>query len=239
MTGLVMIVPTRSRPASVWRLVQAWCDTGAFDDGGRLLFAADADDPQWEHYRAAVAAPGLPSGVEMVTADRWRPMVQKLNAVAVAVCSRTPPAAAVGFAGDDHVPRTRGWVGRCVAALAEMGTGIVYGADGYQDDNIPTWWTMTPDIVQVLGMMVPAPVEHLYCDNAMRLLGDAAGCLRYLPDVLVEHMNPYADGKGEMDAQYRRVNSTAQYRRDSRAFAVWRRRTLRSQAEAVRGLANP
>lgn len=231
-----MIVPTRSRPASVWRLVQAWCDTAAFTDGGRLMFAADADDPEWEHYHAAVSAPGLPPGVVMVTAEHWRPMVTKLNAVAAAVAGSADPRTAIGFAGDDHVPRTHGWVRRCVEALGDMGTGIVYGADGYQDENIPTWWAMSADIVRVLGAMVPAPVEHLYCDNAMKDLGVAAGCLRYLPDVLIEHMNPYADGKGEMDAQYRRVNSTAQYRRDSRAYAVWKRRTLRNQVELVRGL---
>ncbi len=230
-----MVVPTRSRPGSVGRLVRAWEETGAFDDDARLLFAADEDDPQWETYRTAVAAAGHPR-VGMVSIPEWRPMVQKLDAVALGVAGgQAPPVPfAVGFAGDDHVPRTRGWVGACVAELRDVGSGIVYGADGYQNQNLPTWWVMTADLVRWLGRMVPAPVEHLYCDNAIRDLGQQAGCLRYLPNVLVEHMNPYADGKAEMDAQYRQVNSTAQYRRDSAAYALWRRRTLPGQVAMVR-----
>lgn len=235
-----MIVPTRSRPASVARLVKAWRDTGAFDDA-ELLLAADRDDPQWAAYAAAVAA--VPP-VTMVTASRWQPMVHKLDSVALGVAwgaddEVAPPPFAVGFAGDDHVPRSHGWTAACVGALREMGTGIVWGADGYQDDNIPTWWVMTCDIVRALGRMVPAPVEHLYCDNAMKDLGERAGCWRYLPDVLVEHMNPYAGGKADMDAQYRRVNSQAQFQRDGAAYVRWKRRMLGLQAAEVRTLISP
>ncbi|WP_037684635.1 hypothetical protein, partial [Streptomyces griseus] len=106
--------------------------------------------------------------------------------------------------------RTVGWAGRYVDELRQLGTGIVYGDDGYQGERLPTQWAMTADVVGALGRMVPAPVEHLYCDNSVLDLGRAAGCIRYLPDVLVEHMHPVA-GKAADDDQYRRVNSSAQY----------------------------
>lgn len=237
-----MIVPTRARPASVWRLIQAWIDTGAFDDGAQLVFAADRDDPQWEHYRAQADAPGVPAGgaVYLATMSQWQPMVYKLDEVAREVVGGVLPGVmspfAVGFAGDDHVPRTAGWAGRFVAELRGMGTGIVYGDDGYQGENIPTYWVMTSDIVRALGRMVPAPVTHLYCDNAIKELGEGAGCLRYLPDVLVEHLNPYADGKCEMDEQYRKVNSTGQYRQDGRHFQWWRRHQKAQHVAAVTAL---
>ncbi len=238
MSDLVMIVPTRARPASVWRLIQAWEDTDAFDDA-HMVLAADADDPEWEHYQAQVNARGVPARVTLVTASQWQPMVHKLDTVARSVVGDDLVGAspfAVGFAGDDHVPRTRGWVQRFVAELRGMGTGIVYGDDGYQGENIPTYWVMTSDIVRALGRMVPAPVGHLYCDNAIKELGEGAGCLRYLPDVLVEHMNPYADGKGEMDAQYRKVNSHGQYRVDGRQFQWWRRHQKAAHVGAVTAL---
>lgn len=237
MTGLVMVVPTRSRPGSVSRLITAWVETGAFGDGARMVLVVDRDDPCWEAYHTAVLTAGLPQDlVTVVTMPQWMPMVHKLNRVAVEVAQTNPPFA-VGFAGDDHVPRTRGWVAECVAALVDCGSGIVYGADGYQDANLPTWWVMTSDIVRALGRMVPAPVEHLYCDNAIKDLGGVADCLLYLPDVLVEHLNPYAGGKAEMDAQYKRVNSRAQFTRDGRAYKHWVRTALYDQAALVRALA--
>lgn len=231
-----MIVPTRSRPASIPRLVRAWTDTGAFDDA-QLLLAPDYDDPAFPQYQEAAIAPGMPAGVVMTVARTWQPMVRKLDAVAREVAAGE--VFAIGFAGDDHVPRTVGWTGACLAALREMGSGIVYGRDGYQDENLPTWWVMTADVVRALSRMVPAPVEHLYCDNAVKDLGMRADCLRYLPDVLIEHLNPYADGKGEMDAQYRRVNSKQQFGRDEGVYVRWKRHQLPEQAARVRALKSP
>ncbi len=68
--------------------------------------------------------------------------------------------------------------------------------------------------------MVPAPVDHLYCDNAIKDLGLAMDRLRYLPDVLIEHMHPVA-GKAESDEQYDRVNSSSQYRKDRERYQNW------------------
>lgn len=92
--------------------------------------------------------------------------------------------------------------------------------------------------------MVPADVEHLYCDNAIKDLGEQADCLRYLPDVLIEHMHPVA-GKAPMDAGYQRVNRREQYRTDRLAYELWRQvdlglhagiiRTIRDRAEVSRG----
>lgn len=235
MIDLVVIVPTRTRPQSLPLVVKAWEDTGAFEQGARLLFAADLDDPAFRGYQDAFPA-GHPS-VQMAILDTWVPMVHKLDEVARSVAAR-PDVFAVGFAGDDHRPRTPGWAGRYVAALRELGTGIVHGDDGYQTGNIPTEWAMTCDIVRALGRMVPAPVEHLYCDNAIQDLGLHASCLTTLPDVLIEHMNPYADGKGEMDDQYARVNSSRQYSRDGIAYQLWRRTQLKRDARTVQELRN-
>lgn len=221
-TELVVIIPTRSRPESVKRVVETWEATGAFDEGAELLFVVDRDDPRYDEYEAAVrgARPGLP-GVSGAYADVWRPLVPKLNRVAYDYAVSREHFA-LGFAGDDHLPRTPGWVGRYLGALHAAGTGIVFCDDGYQGENIPTQWAMTADIVRALGRMVPAPVDHLYCDNAVRELGKGAGCLTYLPDVLIEHMHPVA-GKAETDAQYERVNGRDQYRHDRAAYRGWAR----------------
>jgi hypothetical protein len=139
----------------------------------------------------------------------------------------------IAFMGDDHLPRTEHWPSMLLAELGQARTGIVYGRDGIQNERLPTWWAMTPDIVRTLGRMVPADVEHLYCDNAIKDLGQAADCLRYLPDVLIEHMHPVA-GKAPMDAGYARVNAHGQYERDRRAYEAWRANDLARQATTVR-----
>jgi hypothetical protein len=214
---LVTIVPTRSRPEAVERVVAAWQATGAFDEGAELLFVVDRDDPRCDEYRAALIT--CREGVSGTYADVWRPLVPKLNTIATSLAVGRY-AYAVGFAGDDHLPRTHGWVSRYLGTLYSVGTGIVYCDDGYQGENIPTQWAMTSDIVRTLGRMVPALVDHLYCDNAVRDLGRGADCLTYLDDVLIEHMHPVV-GKAENDEQYQRVNGREQYRHDRAAYREW------------------
>jgi hypothetical protein len=223
---LCVIVPTRGRPDNLRRLLRAWSDTDAWQDAD-LTVALDADDPERDRYAELAIAPG----VSVWEIPSWEPMVPKLNAAAVGVADRY---VALGFAGDDHVPRTRGWARTYLDAL-DPGPAIVYGDDGYQGERLPTQWAMSSDIVRTLGRMVPAPVEHLYCDDAILALGRAADCIRYLPDVLIEHMHPFAK-KSAMDDGYRRVNAHKQYQRDRALFAPWHRNGLARDVAAVRAL---
>lgn len=246
MSDVAVIVPTRSRPEAVARVAEAWHETHAFEDGAQLVFVYDADDPRLDDYDAAVSEaqrdPRLPYPgliVRMVEPE-WLPMVHKLDRVA-RLLATTHVAPYLGFAGDDHLPRTSGWVGRHLAAFELDPISIIYCNDGYRGEELPTQWTMSAEIVRALGRMVPAPVEHLYCDDAIRHLGEVAGCLTYLGDVLIEHMNPYATGvdgnrKVEFDEQYRRVNSSRQYATDRAAFRRWHERDLSAQAATIRDL---
>lgn len=235
MSELLVIVPSRGRPESLERVAGAWYETGAFPDGAGLVFAVDGDDPKFPDYRRALdrlaaADPG-PTTINLMHNVAWEPMVAKLNRAALMFAEQGHFA--LGFAGDDHLPRTHGWAGRYLAALRELGIGIVYGDDGIQGQRLPTQWAMTADIVRTLGRMVPAPVEHLYCDNAVKDLGEQAGCLRYLPDVLIEHMHPVG-GKAPMDAGYARVNRREQYRKDGLAYERWKQTDRAIDAGAVR-----
>jgi len=231
MADLLVIVPSRGRPGSVARVVDAWRATGALDVA-HLVWVVDADDPAIDGYRQAVPDEPGTAPVSRYEVPRWMPMVRKLDLVAA---DARETYWSIGFAGDDHVPRTPGWAARYVEELRRLGTGIVYGDDGYQGKRLPTQWAMTSDIVRALGRMVPAPVEHLYCDNAVLDLGISAGCIHYLPDVLVEHMHPVA-GKAADDDQYRRVNSRDQYRRDRVAYRRWKQSRLAADVVAVRTL---
>jgi hypothetical protein len=208
---LLVIVPSRGRPGSVASVVRCWDVTGGWEHAD-LMFAIDGDDPTVTWYRAA-----LPHAAAAFEVPVWQPMVPKLNAAAV---DRAADYFALAFMGDDHRPRTPGWAGAMLAALRDMGSGVVYGDDLLQGERLCTSWAMTSDVFRALGRMGPAPVEHMYCDNAVMTLASSAGCLRYLPEVVIEHCHPLA-GKAEWDSGYARVNRAEQYQADRVAYDGW------------------
>lgn len=228
MTDLVVVVPSRRRPDAAFALAAAFAETGAT---ARLVFALDADDPTEPSYaRAHDAYPA--TTVHVAPAPNPPTMVDALNRVADLYAGE---AYAIGFMGDDNRPRTSGWDHRYVDALRQLGTGIVYGDDLLQHERLPTQAALTADIVRVLGHMAPPQLKHLFVDNYWKALGEAAGCLRYLPDVVVEHLHPLA-GKAEWDAGYRRANSPAKYQADMAALDRYLAENLTAEAGKVRAL---
>lgn len=227
---LLMIVPSRGRPQNVVDLIDEW--TKVTGDNAELLFALDKDDPTLEQYKRVLApAFEVELPVDVVVGTRRR-LGGTLNKVAV---ERAGRYRAVGFMGDDHRPRTEGWDERFVAALDELGTGLAYGNDLIQGAALPTAVAMTSDIVQTLGWMVPPGLVHLWIDNAWLELGRRIDRIRYLPDVVIEHMHPLV-GKAPSDAGYQEVNSSAQFESDRRAFEDWVRDGLDADVAKLKEL---
>jgi hypothetical protein len=227
---LVIIVPTRSRPHHLPSVVNAWAETGAFDDGAALLFAYDGDDPRADAYAEILMNlhAQRPASVGFARHYEREMLVPKLNRATAGVLLDHPFA--VGFAGDDHLPRTRAWAKAYLDALRHLGSGFVSCPDGYRTDRLPTQWAMTADIAEALGgRQVPAPVEHLYCDDAIRDLAVSSGSYEYLDQHLIEHMHPVT-GKVTGDAQHREVNAPRQYAADRRAYREWQRSSERAEA---------
>lgn len=224
---LGVIVPTRGRPENLAKVAQAWEETNAWADAD-LIVVYDADDPKSPEYAELIEAQML----DYVQEQHWMPMVHKLDHAARSLMGAY---SALGFAGDDHIPRTEGWTTRYIQELRDLGAGIVHGNDGQHGEKCPTEWAMTSNIIKAMGRMVPAPVEHLYCDNSILDLGTRAGCLKYLPDVMIEHMHPMWK-KSEWDQQYQDVNSRNQYRKDGLSYNRWRSNGLAQDVELIRQL---
>jgi hypothetical protein len=205
-TELVVIVPSRGRPETVAEMAAAFSSTCTAST--RLLFAVDADDPALPAYQAAA--------VVHVSENPERTMVACLNRAARDVVMGENPYA-IAFMGDDHRPRTKGWDTRYLEELRRLGTGLVYGNDLVQGERLPSQVAMTADIARALGWMAPPVLRHLYVDDFWRDLGVHAGCIRYLADVVVEHLHPVA-GTAEMDAGYARVNAAEVYDADGAAY---------------------
>src|SRR6188768_2063561 len=235
MAELIIFVPTRGRPQNVAPMIESFRETGAFEDLVDLVFLIDADDPHCAEYQQEVKEHpgyGFSGSASYLLCPAWLPMVPKLeSAVAAHVAMSNTP---VGFMGDDHRPRSDGWGKEYLRALS-AGPAVISCPDGLRSDSLPTHWAMSAEIPRALGRMVPAPVEHLYCDNAVRDLAAGAGVYRWLPDLLVEHLHPLA-GKAEVDEGYRKVNSVQQYQHDRAKYVIWGYRQMRADIATVKAL---
>lgn len=218
---MILLVPSRGRPENIAALSEAIKETATTDPW--LMVAVDDDDPTLDGYRN-LELPGLYIGPS-------RRLGPWLNALAAMVGADDH---VIGFMGDDHRPRSVGWDARIAEALAPS-PGIAYGNDLIQGPNLPTAAFMTSDIIKTLGYMVPEGLIHLEIDSAWKALGEAAGCLRYLPDVIIEHLHPIA-GKAEWDEGYVRANAGDVAGHDYAVFEQWRREVLPIDAEKVKAL---
>lgn len=222
---LLFIVPSRGRPHNIADLHEAWSATTTGVSG--LLVAADDDDPELSGYEQVCAE----RGIELTVGSRIR-MCPTLNKVAV---ERAPHHFALGFLGDDHRPRTLGWDTHYLAELKTLGTGFVYGNDLLAKDRLPTQVAVTSNIVQTLGWMALPGLLHLWCDNVWWDLGHAIGRIRYLPDVIVEHLHPLAN-KAQEDAGYLEVNHPDTAEADRLVYANWYANRMPADVEKLRAL---
>jgi hypothetical protein len=202
---MCVVVPSRGRPENADRLAKAFKDTNTEAD---LYFVIDNDDPKWDEYAKN-------KNLQLLPADnKTGGCANSLNTGAVYLLdfSNYPLYDYFVFMGDDHLPRTQNWDQAFIQALG-INTGIVYGDDLLQGANLPTAFGMSRDLVEELqGMTFPGCV-HLFFDNFVKQLGLDLEYLKYLPDVIIEHLHPIA-GKAEMDEGYARVNQPKWYEQD-------------------------
>lgn len=204
MRNLVVLVPSRNRPQNIADLIQAFEETETESD---LIVIVDDDEPQMDAY--------LQLGCDVLMVEkRGKGMAKPLNFAARHFAHKYRHFA---FLGDDHRPRTKNWDVHFINALDELGTGLVYGNDLLQGENLATAVAMSGDIVNALGGMVPPDMIHLYLDNFWMTLGKDLNALRYIPEVVLEHLHPVA-GKAEWDEGYLAVNAEEVYSADRIAF---------------------
>lgn len=202
MTDLCVIVPSRGRPQNIARLIQAWKDTNAVGMAD-LVVCIDNDDPKRKEYHEVCAdLPWVWLWVdEPARLGPWLNRASKELVDDVAAYQYSM----LGFLGDDHVFRTPDWVEQLIRARNQVGSGFFYGDDLVWGQQLPTAFFVTTDIVETLGYMMPPTLTHMFIDDWVRDVARAAGCLFYLPDLVIEHMHPIAQ-KAENDSGYDEVN---------------------------------
>jgi hypothetical protein len=229
----LVIVPSRERDERLdFMLGEALALSAGTAD---FAVCYDEDDPRREAYaklrrKFPQAAPGV-QGVLWFHGPR-RSMTGWTNWMAAH--PRAARYELLGSLGDDHVPVTPGWDRELADAITALGgTGISYGDDRHQHEALPTAPFISRDIADALGWMCLPGTLSKYCDDAWKALGEMAGCLSYVPGVIIEHLHPDA-GKAPQDATYQHGNES--WAADRQAFSAWRAAGCDRDAAIVRGL---
>ena len=219
MTYLAVLVPSRGRPQNVARLISA-CERTCRADTV-LHFGFDEDDPCLSSNLGELSGRSTALVRPRMGLAAWTNELARMNADAPFVAS----------IGDDMVPVTPGWDERLTAACGT--TGMAYPNDLRRDD-IPEAIVMTSDIVRALGWMCEPSIGHWYTDNVWADIGRGAGCLAYLPDVIVQHKHPNVPGGDPPDVTY--TEAASGYAADLAAYQKWRLHGMRADIATVRGL---
>lgn len=193
--SLNVLVPSRGRPENVKRLIDAM-DATIDAMMTRLFVIVDEDDPKQADYQYLLQ--NSRHWAFCITNSYYYKIGPILNASAR---NSAKVARYIAFMGDDHLPRTFHWDQHLVEAL-DGKPGVSYGNDLYQGESLPTAVCISSDVIRALGYMCPPGLQHLYLDDFWKELGQRLGNLKYLPDVIIEHLHPLA-GKAEIDAGYR------------------------------------
>lgn len=206
MSAFVVLVPSRNRLGNAQRLYEAFkvCSEAS------VVFIIDDDDPQLTEYIISVPTMVVSRGTPGIVAPLNRAVEKVLT---------DPGVKYVGFMGDDHLPKSREWDLRLLECLRQTPGCIAYGNDLFQGPNLPTAVFMDARIPRILEFMAPPVLQHLWVDNYWKALGEGLGTLRYLDDVIIEHLHPAA-GKSDWDETYQECNIPARDP-DKDAFALY------------------
>lgn len=201
------VVPSRSRPHNIARLITAWRDTGATTPA---VLCLDSDDPNLSAYKTL----SMPLGCG------WRMMVGRRKALSAwynRVFRRWPELAWYGVFADDVLPETEGWDRTLIEAAGSE--RMAFGDDGINGPWHATHFVLGGDLVRRQGWLAYPRLRRIYIDTIWNEIADAAGARVYLPDVKITHLHPAAR-LALVDSIYRKSHKE----HDRRAYERWKAR---------------
>jgi hypothetical protein len=222
-TDLAILVPSRGRPASVARLIEACAKTCR--TSYVLHFGFDDDDPQ------VAGAAKWASPICQVSVGPRKGLAAWTNHLAQYWLGAKPPPSYLASIGDDHLPETPGWDERLITELEHIGGGFAYPNDLRRVD-IPEAVLLSTGIVEALGWMCQPDLHHWNVDVVWGELGRAAGRLVFCRDVIVRHLNPGVRRDVPIDDTYR--DAANDYDADLVAYQKWRLYQMHKDIETVK-----
>ena len=194
-TRNILICPTRGRDDLHRMLAASWLPTRQFS---RLVFVVP------EEQRAMYSTV---AGCEYLyhPANGIRGMTEPLNWAAMQLVDQADALMALGH---DTIIRTADWEARVDSHISTK--AVIYPDDGIQHERLPTVAWLDARVVKALGYMAPPSIRHLYIDNFWHALGNNLESIKYLPDVLFDHIHPCV-GKRAWDETTGALNTREAY----------------------------
>ena len=220
-----LLMPTRGRRALAERFLESVAATTAVPDRVEVIFYADEDDPQSHELRVA--------GIAVSGIIGPRASMGTYNSE----CLAKARGDIVILVNDDIVIRTQGWDEKVRAIDASFADKIylAYGNDLFKGPRLCTFPILSRRTCDLLGDPFPAAyagafIDYHLLDIFRRLQHAGEDRVRYLPDIIFEHMH-YRLGKAVKDATYQRRR-----RFDDDAVFIGLIETRRRAARALSGL---
>ena len=199
----IFILPTRSRPNNLLRLIDAWNKTGASTP---VDLCVDLDDPLLGQYE------------NMVVPWNWRIVVGQrgpLSDIYNNAYRRHPNSNWFGFISDDVVPVTSGWDSILIDAAGSHGMAVPSG--GETTGGCPHF-VLGGYLVRSTGWLSLPGLDRIYIDTVWGDIAKSMGVYREVQSVKLEHRH-FSNGKALMDSTYRKHNKA----QDKIIYDNWRK----------------
>ena len=198
------VLPTRSRPDSCKRFIDAWIVTNA---STKVLLRLDDCDPE----------------LDKITSLNWPKeftiKIGKREGVAKAVNELYQDFKNedwYGFLADDFIPKTTQWDLKLIEAASNK--FISYPNDMAFRLDLPTLPCVGGDLIREIGYFGFPFTHHYYVDTVYQFIGEHLNIIKRLDDVIVEHLH-YEFGKSEIDIVY--LESNEKFKNDRFIWKKW------------------
>lgn len=198
------ILPTRSRPESCKRFIQAWNDTKSSTP---VYVRLDNNDPKLSE----LIKLEWPSTFKIETGEREG--VAKATNDFFLNHSNEPW---YGFLADDFLPKTEEWDIKLVEAAGSR--FISYPNDMAYRQDLPTMPCVGGDLVRAMGFFGFPKAYHYYVDTVYQYIGTHLNNIKRLDNVVVEHLH-YSYNKSAMDIVYQESNE--KFKNDKKVWKNW------------------
>ena len=208
------ILPSRSRPHNLLRLIDAWVLTGASTP---VEVCIDFDDPFREQYETMEIPPWW-----MIEVGHRGP----LSVIYNDAYERHRDAAWFGFIADDVVPLTDAWDSILIEAAGSDGMAVPAG--GETTGGCPHF-VLGGDLVRSVGWLSLPGLDRLYIDTCWEKIAESRGVLRRLDDVILKHHH-FSNRLAFFDKTYKK--STETKKNDRQIYGVWLAKQRREEGQS-------
>lgn len=200
-------LPTRGRPKSLKRFINAYEETNA---SSKVYVRLDNDDPLLNEYLKIK----LPKKFRLEVGARIG-----LKASMEEMFHAFPNEDWYGLGADDLLPQTTKWDQLLIekANLRE----ISYPNDLGRKTRLPTHPVIGGDLARAVGWFGHPATHHFFLDDAWRYIGENLRCIYRLDEVIVEHLHysGVCNHKSELDQTY--SESKSKFENDKQLYRNW------------------